>query len=441
MPQPNVVLITAHDLGRHLGCYGVDTVETPRIDALADRGVRFEDAYSTAAVCSPGRGSLLTGRYPQSNGLLGLTHDPWGWSLDAGEVAFPAVLREHGYETHLAGFHHVDQSNPGRLGYETVHAGEFEAETTVGAAGSVLDDADDPFFLQVGFTEVHRSFDHGVHDEDGVTVPPYLEATETTRADLARFQAAVGRFDSLVGQVLDALDRSGHREDTVVVLTSDHGIPYPGAKWCLRRAGIEVPLVVAGPTGAERDAVGSVASLVDVVPTLLDVVGAPTPDPVEGVSFADHLAGDAPAPREAAFAQYTEDMKRDNESRCVVTDDWHLIRYFDQGRTVDYPVDVDPVAFADHVERMPTAGTRPYAQLFDLRNDPHELDDRGGDSDAEDRVEALSGRLLSWMAAVDDPLLGGPTRLPYYEAAMRDLYADGASGAREGRDPPDNVSG
>ena len=425
--RPNVVLITTHDLGRHVGCYGIGTVDTPNVDSLADRGVQFENAYATAPVCSPSRGSLLTGRYPQSNGLMGLTHDPFWWSLDDGETVLPELLGEAGYDTHLLGFQHV-ADDPARLGFDRVHSTNCDAEETTEAAAAFFESVDDdrPFYAQLGFTEVHRSFDRGTYEEDGVYVPPYLEPTETVREDFARFQASINYFDDRVGEVLGALDAAGLRDETVVVLTADHGIPHPGAKWTCRRPGIEIALLLDGPGPAfeRRESVEAVTSNVDVLPTLLDVLDVSIPNRVEGVSFRDYLEGvTEDPPRDAAFAQYTEEVKRDNESRCVVTDEAHLIRYFDQGRAIDYPVAVDPVRFADHVERMSPGSwrARPFAQLYDTTSDPHELDDRGSDPDYQNEVGVLSARLLRWMVAVDDPLLRGRVRLPYYERAVDDL--------------------
>ena len=427
--RPNVVLITSHDLGRHLGCYGIETVETPRIDSLADRGVQFQNAYATSPVCSPSRGSLLTGRYPQSHGLLGLSHAPFWWELNDGEVALPELLGAAGYDTHLVGFQHVTD-DPDRLGFENVHSEDCDAEETTSAAAEIFEAAaerdDEPFYANVGFSEVHRSFEQGTYDEDGVFVPPYLQETETIREDFARFQAMINYFDDRVGEVLSALESNGLREETIVVLAVDHGIPHPGAKWTCRRPGLETALLMdgPGPAFAERDTVEPVLSNVDVLPTLLDILDVPVPERVEGISFRAYLEGrtDEP-PREEAYALYTEEVKRDNESRCVITQDRHLIRYFDQGRPIDYPVDVDPVAFANHVERMEpsTWHARPFAQLFDVESDPYELDDIGSEPEHEEEVANLSARLLRWMVAVDDPLLEGPVRLPYYERAIDDL--------------------
>ena len=423
---PNVVLITTHDLGQHLGCYGIDTVDTANIDSFAEQGVRFENAYATSPVCSPARGSLLTGRYPQSTGLMGLTHAPWWWQLDNDEILLPELLQNAGYETHLSGFQHV-VSEADRLGIDCVHSTENDAEETAAAAEEIFEETseDTPLYAQFGFTEVHREFTDEPYDENGVHVPGYLQSTEETHTDLARFQAEINYFDNRVGEILDALEASGHRDDTIVILAADHGVPYPGAKWSCRLPGLEIALVMDGPGAAfeDRETVTSVASNVDVVPTLLDVLGLPIPDHVEGVNFRDHLENGAEPPREMAFAQFTEHMKRDNESRAIVTENWELIRYFDQGRTIDYPVEIHPQRFADHVERMPTAWEpRPFAQLFDVKRDPDGLEDVGMDGEHDELVADLSRQLLQWMVAVDDPLLQGRVRLPYYERAIDDFF-------------------
>ncbi|MFW6146715.1 MAG: sulfatase [Planctomycetota bacterium] len=426
MSQPNILMITCHDLGRHLGCYGVESVQTPNIDRLAARGVRFENFYSTSAVCSPARGSLHTGRYPQSNGLMGLTHGPWWWRLNEGERHTASLLRDGGYATHLIGFNHVSP-DPASLGYEHIPDTRCDPRKAVHAAGDLFARAGGdgrPFFAKVGFTEVHRPFRHGQDTAKGVYVPPWLQDTEQVRDDLAAFQATIKFFDERVGEILDALAASDVADETLVVFTSDHGMPYPGAKWTVRKAGIEVPLICHQP-GTVFDGgrtVGELMSNVDVLPTLLDYVGCDVPDGVQGVSFMDLLAGrTTEPPRREAFAQYTPDMKRDNTSRCVVTDRYHLIRYFDAGRTVAYPVDVHPQTFAAHQQRCPTSGTRPFYQLFDLRDDPHELTDIAADEANAGLVAELSASLLGWMRRVDDPLLSGPVPTPYYQRAIADL--------------------
>ena len=110
MPErPNIVVITTHDTGRHFGCYGIETVHTPTIDGLAADGYQFTNYFTTSPVCSPSRGAMLTGRYPQSNGLIGLTHSPWHWSFNEGERHLSHVLRDAGYHTGMIGKWHLKE--------------------------------------------------------------------------------------------------------------------------------------------------------------------------------------------------------------------------------------------------------------------------------------------------------------------------------------------
>ena len=426
--KPNILLITCHDIGQHIGCYGVESVQTKNLDRLASKGVRFENFYSTSAVCSPGRGSLHTGRYPQSNGLMGLTHAPWWWKLNDSERHTAAILRDLGYDTYLIGFNHIDGDSQ-RLGYNHALSTKCNASETVKAAQELIESAtvnDQPFFAKIGFSEVHRPFTHGTDTGNGVFVPPWLQNTDDIRDDLAAFQATIKYFDTRVGEILDTLESSDILNNTLVIMTSDHGIPYPGAKWTVRKAGIEVPLIVYKPgtvfTGGKVH--HEIMSNVDVLPTLLDFLQADIPANIQGHSFMPFLRREInQPPRSEAFAQYTPDMKRDNISRSVITDRYHLIRYFDQGRTVDYPVDVHPQTFANHEQRCKTKGTRPFFQLFDIKNDPYELSDIGSQPEYASVLNKLSRSLLDWMKRTGDPLLEGPLKTPYYSKAILDLWS------------------
>ena len=426
MQHPNIIMITCHDIGRHIGCYGVDTVHTPNLDRIASEGIKFTNFYSTSAVCSPARGSLHTGRYPQSNGLMGLTHAPWWWKLNEGEKHTAAILKDAGYDPYLIGFNHVNP-DPHQLGYRHYLSQSKNPHETVRETCSLIERAgsmDAPFFAKIGFSEVHRPFTHGKETGKGVYIPPWLQDTEAVRDDLAEFQGTIRFFDQRVGEIMEALEKSDVYENTLLVMTSDHGIPYPGAKWTVRKAGIEVPLIMRQPGSSFSGGreVPDLMSGVDFLPTLLEYANVDPPDNIQGISFMDAVHGNPGKPvRKAAFSQYTPEMKRDNTSRSVITDRYHLIRYFDAGRTVEYPAAVHPQTFAAHRERCKTGDTRPFFQLFDLQEDPYELTDIGQDPVNTDIVAELSGMLLSWMKEVGDPLLKGPVRTPYYERTMEDL--------------------
>lgn len=423
----NVLMITCHDIGRHLGCYGVKTVNTKNLDRLAADGIRFANFFAADCVCSPSRGSILTGRYPQSNGLMGLTHQPWGWSFKDGERHLAAILKDAGYETTLAGLQHVTSDDPKSLGYDNVLSKDRKAEETVEAARGFLKNAkkaDRPFFLKVGFFEVHRPFTVGKDEEKGVFVPHYLKDTPANREDLAMFQGTIKFFDTCVGKILDGLRQSLVADNTLVVFTSEHGIPYPGAKWCLYDPGIETPLIMYHPDSrlSGGKAYDQLMSNVDFLPTLLDILGVDIPENVQGLSFKEVIEGKRiESPRNEIFAQRTSHALRDNTSRTIRTRRYKLIRYFEPGRLIEFPIDTVPQRVAAHTERPKRKwGARPVVQLFDLKNDPHERNNLAQSPEYAKIVRDLSNRLWRWMEEVGDPILKGPLVTPYYEKAMED---------------------
>ncbi len=427
--KPNILMITCHDLGQHLGCYGVKTVASPNIDALARRGVRVANYFAAAPTCSPSRGVMLTGRYPQSNGLMGLTHAPWWWKFNRGERHLAAILADAGYATTLIGLTHVGKAED--LGYQQVLSPKRVASQSVQAACKFLRGAKGggggkPFFVKVGFFEVHRAaggYKHRKPDmAKGVYIPPHLKDTPEIRDDLARFQGDIRVTDGYVGQILQALSASTVADNTIVIFTADHGIAYAGAKWSLREAGLRIPLILHKPgsplTGGK--VFEQLMSNVDFLPTLLDLCGVAIPANVQGLSFRKVIEGKAKqGPRKHVFAQRISHALRDNTSRSVRDSRWKLIRYFREGRAVVYPTGVEPIGVSRHITRPQRAGgSRPFVQLFDLENDPHELTDVGGKSENGKIVRALQRRLHKWMKSVDDPILKGPIATPYYQRSM-----------------------
>lgn len=267
-----------------------------------------------------------------------------------------------------------------------------------------------PIFVKIGFQEVRRRFTNGADSTLGIFIPPYLQNTPAIREDLAAYQATIKYFDECVGRILKELDKSKIAGNTIVVFTADHGIPYPGAKWSLRKAGVEIPLIIwqPGSTFSGGKVQDALMSNIDFLPTLLDYIGLDIPDNMEGVTFYPFLSGKTDEkPRKLIFAQFTPAMKRDNESRCVFDGKNWYIHYFDAGRNVIYPADVHPQNFASHIERCKTRGTRPFYHLYNIKRDPYCLNYIGSDPANRD--------------VVDDPLLKGATQVPYYKMSIDNL--------------------
>ncbi len=155
--RDNVLLVHWHDLGRYLGVYGHTDVSSPRLDQLAGEGILFTRAHATAPLCSPSRGSLFTGRYPQSNGLVGLAHHGWEYRSDVRTL--PQILSEYGWYSALFGMQH-ETSYPSRLGFDEFDVSNSYCEYVVERTQQWLrdHDASRPFLLTAGFFETHRPY-------------------------------------------------------------------------------------------------------------------------------------------------------------------------------------------------------------------------------------------------------------------------------------------
>ncbi|MEZ5124132.1 MAG: sulfatase-like hydrolase/transferase, partial [Solirubrobacterales bacterium] len=234
---PNIVYLHSHDTGRYLQPYG-SSVETPDLDRLAAQGVLFRQAFCAVPTCSGSRAALLTGQYGHNNGMLGLAHR--GFALRDYREHVVNTLRGAGYWSAMIGEQHVAQ-RPEVIGYDRV----FNVPTTHVsdvapiATGLLADGPPEPFWLSVGFFEAHRDFfaPSTVHDVLTSRPPENLPDTPETRRDMAGLKASVRVLDQGVGAVLRALDLHGYADDTLVVFTTDHGLPFPGAKATLSDRG------------------------------------------------------------------------------------------------------------------------------------------------------------------------------------------------------------
>lgn len=292
MPDENVLFVHWHDLGRYLGVYGHADVHSPRLDELAAEGILFTRAHATAPLCSPSRGSLFTGRYPQSNGLVGLAHH--GWEYRDGVRTLPALLSESGWHTALFGMQH-ETSQPERLGFDEYDVSNSYCEYVVDRAAAWLRAAPrQPFLLTAGFFETHRPYPHDRYapaDPASVRVPDYLPDTPAVRQDLADFYGSISVADAAVGELLDVLDETGLAANTWVIFLTDHGAALPRAKSTLYEAGTGIALIVRPPRGRPMSAgvYDELFSGVDLLPTLLEFLGVDIPADVEGLSHAGNL--------------------------------------------------------------------------------------------------------------------------------------------------------
>lgn len=447
MPRPNILLITCHDLGRWLGCYGVSTLHTPNLDRLAAEGARFTQAFCTAPQCSPSRASLFTGRYPHANGVLGLTHGDFGWDLLPAERHLGQLLGGAGYAATLVGVMH-EARDAARCGMAQVLPEASGAETTRAALAELARRANggEPFYLQVGYHEPHRvkgpseaehmymGFTGGYiapDDARGVSVPPYLVDEPSARVELAELQGAVRHLDDAIGGLLDGLRSLGLAERTLVLFTTDHGPALPRAKASLYDPGLAVALILRSPVGdwGTGRVIDALVSNVDIVPTLLDALGVPAPGNLHGRTLLPLLAGAAAEARDTLFAELTYHDYYDPR-RCVRTERHKLIVNFTTAPAFMDPSQswrprTRPVVPAD-----PATAFHPLVELYDLMDDPNEWDNRADDPAQAATRQTLLTRLHNWMISTNDPLLTGAVTSPTHVRAVVALTSTRPSGER-----------
>jgi arylsulfatase A-like enzyme len=407
--RDNVLLVHWHDLGRYLGVYGHTDVSSPRLDQLAGEGILFTRAHATAPLCSPSRGSLFTGRYPQSNGLVGLAHHGWEYRSDVRTL--PQILSEYGWYSALFGMQH-ETSYPPRLGFDEFDVSNSYCEYVVERAQQWLrdHDASRPFLLTAGFFETHRPYPRDRYqpaDAATVDTPDYLPDIAPVRQDLADFYGSIATADAAVGQLLDTLADTGLDANTWVVFVTDHGAAFPRAKSTLYEAGTGIAMIIRPPTGTAMAprVYDDLFSGVDLLPTLLGLLGIAEPNDIEGISHARALL----APDGTASVRdhvYTTKTYHDSFDpiRAIRTKDFSYIENYAHRPLLDLPWDIEESPSGRAVAPLVTA-PRPERELYDLRADPTETNNllAGDGLDGADAIAAdLAVRLHDWRQQTND---------------------------------------
>mgnify|MGYP006292349545 CR=1 FL=1 len=424
-PRPNVLMVVVHDIGTSLGCYGYPDIRSPHLDRVAEEGVRFDRHFSTAAFCSPSRGSIVTGKYPHVNGLMGLVNI--GWNLPPSNKTDAMLFGANGYDTVLLGYQH-EVRDPEQLGFDRVVRSNHFADRVSPNVVDFIESrkpGDKPFYARVGFFDTHRI---NTNDKetgrpigndwrkyrdrgpapDSLAIPESMEDCEELRRELADFYGAVNFVDENVGKILDALDRNGLADNTVVVFTTDHGIEFPRAKTTLYDPGINTSLLMRWPRGIEAgQVVRHMTSHIDILPSLLACCGIDTPGDMNGRSFLPLVTGAEYTPYDAVFAEKGTDPW--DIKRCIRTNEWKLIRNCSPGT-----FSLTPVREYERA-RQHEEGDRPEWELYDLKDDPREAKNLSGMPHVASVEKDLKDRLVAWQSETDDPVLSGMMCRPLTE--------------------------
>jgi N-sulfoglucosamine sulfohydrolase len=410
--RPNILYIHSHDTGRYLQPYG-HAVPAPNLQNLAESGVLFRKAFNAAPTCSPSRASLLTGMCPHSNGMLGLAHR--GFSMSDYSRHMLHTLRSAGYSSALIGLQHI-AADPKVIGYDEIVAfrGNRTEDVAPGAAEFLAKRRKPPFFLDVGFFETHREFRKpGAREDPRYCLPPApIPDTPETRTDIAAFKASARVMDEGVGVVLKALEANGLAENTLVISTTDHGIPFPAMKCNLTDHGMGVSLIVRGPGGfVGGKVVDAMVSHLDLFPTLCDLLNIERPKWLEGTSMMPLIRGERREIHDEIFAEVNYHAAYEPK-RAVRTGRWKYIRHFDGRQHPNLPNCDDSPSKTLWLENRWRDRTVESERLYDLVFDPNETRNVAGDATAHAALQEMRGRLDRWMRATNDPLLRGSVKAP-----------------------------
>ena len=419
MKKPNIILFITHDQGQFLGCFDSpqtpNSLNTPNLDKLAKEGIRFTNYFCTAPQCSPSRGGIQTSLYPHQNGLMGLVNR--GWTLPPRNKTMPMYLRENGYSTHLLGLQH-ESVDAKTLGYDTVskRMKDYKYDTKIMLSEykkffEAHKDDEKPFYANLGVIEIHRPFHIWSEpvDPKTVIVPPFLPENDKVREDLSQFYGIINPIDETIGKIIEILDNTGLRENTLFIYTTDHGSPFPRAKCTLYDPGIKTILIMNCPnnvflTGGK--VLEQMISNIDLMPTLLDFIGAEIPENIEGKSFLPVLKDtNLPFRREI----FTEKTYHDiyDPMRSVRTKEYKYIRNFEPSQDLfKMPVDIER-SLSGQVLKDKIRVERTKEEFYDLKEDPLELTNLAYNTAYNDAVLELRQKLNNWMVKTNDPLLKG----------------------------------
>ncbi len=415
--RPNIVYIHSHDTGRYTEPYG-HHISTPHLQKFADEGMVFRQAFSASPTCSPSRAALLTGMTPGCNGMWGLAHR--GWKLNDYSQTLIQTLKRSGYTTALAGIQHIAGGDPQEaaklVGYDTLPKinSPYSVAPVADAAVEYLGSSPkQPFFLDVGFVATHALpkmpagsyFGYENGDLVNAEIPTNLGDVPETRRDMADFGVAASKLDEAIGRVLGALERHGLSDNTLVMITTDHGIPLPGMKANHTDGGLGVSLMFRGPGGFFGGKVSNaLVSQIDVFPTLCDLLELPKPAWLQGKSLRPLIRGEVEEINDAVFAEHEAHAVPEPQA-SVRTIQYKYIRRLD-GYDQPRPANTD-LTYTKELwvkEGWDTPLVAPE-QLYDLKTDPQERNNLAADPKYQGTLSDMRSLMVARMNRYNNPLL------------------------------------
>jgi arylsulfatase A-like enzyme len=427
--RPNILLLIADDWSfPHAGVLGDPVVRTPTFDRIAREGVLFRNAFTPAPSCTPSRAVMATGQYHwrlESAASL-------GGSLPGDVPTYPDLLQADRY---FVGFSGKDIAPGSNVHRPTSPCGKrfrnFEEFAKARPPRT-------PFAYWLGSGDPHRPYKSGEGVAAGmeakrVRVPACLPDTSVVRADICDYYARIQRFDARCGQILKHLEDSGELDNTLVVMTSDNGMPFPRCKATLYDDGTRMPLAVRWPAAVKGGrTVDDFVSLCDLAPTFLEAVGVDVPREVTGKSLLGILRsgkGGQVDPKRTFALRGMERHCYSYPSRAIRTGEYLYIRNFDPGawrtgegqwpseaRDFSYNIDPSPSKRYMMAHRGDAKvkglyekafGRRAEEELYDLRTDPGQLHNVAGQAAQAETKRKLAALLKQKLIDSGDLRMAG----------------------------------
>ena len=434
--QPNILWISAEDMGPRLGSYGDAVARTPNIDGLARQGIRYTRAFTAAGVCSPNRSAIITGMHQSSIGghhMRTLSGAPFAPPPAAYSAVPPHYVKTFTEYLRAAGYYTTNNVKEDYQ-FETPITAWDESSRT--AHWRNRPDPDQPFFAVFNFTTTHESRiwpdpkaaframglpEHAAHpappplvtDPDAVPVPPYYPDTPVVRRDIAQQYDNIARMDEQVGEILQQLEEDNLVDNTIVFFWSDHGDGLPRMKRWVYDSGLHVPLIVHIPgQGAGVD--DQLVSFVDLAPTVLSLAGLEPPVHMQGRAFLGPYQDAKPA-HDYVFAARDRFDEQYDLVRAVRDKRFKYIRnYYPEKPYVLWMAYANVMPTMQEMFRLDAEGrlegpqtlwfrtTRPVHELYDLDADPHEINNLARDPAHRDRLARMQDALDRWMQDIND---------------------------------------
>lgn len=450
--RPNVLFIIADDASRHFGeAYGCSWVKTPNIDRLTRQGLVFDNAYTPTSKCAPSRAAILTGRNPWQLEDAA-NHQPY---FPAKFMAFSEALAQAGIACGAAGKTwgpgeaKMTDGSPRNFGLQ---GNGVVTDREPGAAlGAFLKTRTpgQPFFYWFGSHYPHRGYkpDSGIaagkKPADIDRVPAYWPDNDAVRRDMLDYAVEVEAYDAQIGSLLAALEESGEAKNTLVIVTSDHGMPFPRVKGHTYDDAHHIPFIVAWPgrVGQPGGRVAEFISFIDLAPTLLelfDINGtAQGMAPITGRSFTDLLRGQAKVDRGFVIVgrERNDVLARPGSpaglgypTRAIRAGSLFYVQNFAPERwpcgdvelgLKDTDASPSKTLIAERGASDPfwqhAYGKRPAEQLFDLGKDPDCVTNLAGQPAYAANLSSLRAQLISELKRQEDPrALGRGDRFDQY---------------------------